>query len=113
MEVTTKEKEEVTISTKDSTKTTPTPMLEVGHLPDLTDLQPQTGPIDSPGARLQTFAGEWAEAPDALARIVRRGFHWTWLTKPPPLSSKIPSGGRSGPELDLAVEELLRKNAIY
>ena len=38
-------------------------------------LQPRTGPIDSPGARLQAFAGEWTEAPDSLARIVRRGFH--------------------------------------
>ena len=48
-----------------------------------------------------------------MSRIVRRGYHWSWLSNPPPLDTRIPLEGRPCPNLGLAVQELLQKQVIY
>ena len=59
------------------------PMWEAEYPLDPQD-HPQREGIDPPGGRLQRFAREWEGAPPALHRIVKKGFLWSWVAKPPP-----------------------------
>ena len=75
---------------------------------------PQTpNESDYPGGRLQLFATEWSDAPTAIYRTAKRGFHWTWLDKPPALSTPKKKPQPLNPDLSLAIRELLYKQAIY
>ena len=44
--------------------------------------------------------------------IVKRGFHWKWVSSPPPLAHQT-RGNSASPELRAEVGELARKGAIY
>ena len=53
----------------------PPPAIEAGST---------VGPSRS-GGRLSYFATAWVAAPPSVLTIVKRGFHWTWLSRPPRL----------------------------
>ena len=63
------------------------------------------------GVRLTHFAPAWVAAPPSIRTIVQRGFHWTWLGRPPSL--RPPSFSQSRPDLLLPVQEWVTKGVIY
>ena len=65
-----------------------------------------------PGARLSYFAHQWTRAPPSIIKILSRGYHFTWLSVPPPLTRHSRRTAAS-PELRQEVEMLARKGAIY
>ena len=66
---------------------------------------------DVPGGRLQLFQEAWVDAAASTRAIIKRGFHWEWISKPPALSTpKLVAGA---PELGEEVSQLLQKGAIY
>ena len=73
--------------------------------------------VDSPadlsrsGARLTFFAPAWVAAPQSIRTIVTRGFHWTWLDRPPIL--RPPGFTQSRPDLSLPVQDWVTKGVIY
>ena len=46
----------------------------------------EDGTEDVPGGRLQLFQEAWMDAPASTRAIVKRGFHWKWITNPPALA---------------------------
>ena len=79
----------------------------------VTSVDPKT-PLnfEVPGARLSKFAHQWEGAPPSRLNIVKRGFHWKWVSSPPPLAHQT-RGNSASPELRAEVGELARKGAIY
>ena len=63
------------------------------------------------GGRLTRFASAWVAAPPSIQTIVRRGFHWTWLSRPPRL--RPPSYSQSRPDLLLPVQDWVAKGVVY
>ena len=64
------------------------------------------------GARLQNFHTEWEKIlSEPLATHVRRGYHWSWKEKPPPLF--LPKLSAQRPDVQLQVQNLLDLGAIY
>ena len=63
------------------------------------------------GARLALFAPAWVAAPPLIRTIVTRGFHWTWLGRPPRL--RPPSFSQSRPDLLLPVQDWVTKGVVY
>ncbi|KAK3884881.1 hypothetical protein Pcinc_010855 [Petrolisthes cinctipes] len=70
-------------------------------------------PSDCPGACLQRFSHRWSKAPRATLKMLRRDFHWKWLKEPPPLLSPKLKNIQPQPDLDLEIQLLLLKGAIY
>jgi len=69
-------------------------------------------PSETPGARLQKFHACWNKAPRATQKILRKGFHWTWASDPPPL--QLPTfRTHNSAALSVEVKSLLQKQAIY
>lgn len=68
---------------------------------------------DLPGGRLQDFVLEWRDAPPAIYRIIKRGFHWTWLNTPPPLTTPVCNFLHLKSDLTTAIQDLVQKRAIY
>merc|ERR1711895_402772 len=67
---------------------------------------------DSLAGRLQSFAPAWTPyAPSRWQRILKRGYHWTWKSKPPKLS--MPKLLMQSRTLQDEVQSLLEKGAIY
>ena len=64
------------------------------------------------GTRLQSFHTEWGKIlSEPLATHVRRGYHWSWKEKPPPLF--LPKLSAQRPDVQLQVQNLLDLGAIY
>ena len=71
----------------------------------------EDGTEDVPGGRLQLFQEAWIDAPASTRVIMKRGFHWEWISNPPALS--MPKLRAGAPELGEEVSKLLQKRAIY
>ena len=90
-----------------------TPTISPGTPTKVTSEDPKT-PLnfEVPGARLSKFTHQWEGAPPSTLNIVKRGFHWKWVSSPPPLAHQT-RGNSASPELRAEVGELARKGAIY
>ena len=67
---------------------------------------------DSLAGRLQRFAPAWSSiAPSRWQRVLQKGYHWTWKSKPPTLS--LPKLLVQSKALQVEVQALLEKGAIY
>ena len=75
------------------------------------DAPTEDGIEDVPGGRLQLFQEAWVEAPASTWAIIKRGFHWEWISNPPALT--IPKLMAGAPDQGEEVSKLLRKEAIY
>ena len=86
----------------------PSPEVEVVSPPSL----PSGESSDSLAGKLQKFAPAWVPyAPSRWLRILKRGYHWTWKSKPPKLS--MPKLLMQSRTLQDEVQSLLEKGAIY
>ena len=65
------------------------------------------------GGRLQRFLPAWrlSKAPTWIIDIIKRGYHWAWMSSPPPL--EIPHLQSQNTIISSLVEEMIRKGAIY
>ena len=64
-----------------------------------------------PGIKLQLFQKAWEDAPASTQTIIKRGFHWEWISNPPALTTpKLVAGA---PDLGEEISKLLQKEAIY
>ena len=65
------------------------------------------------GGRLQRFLPAWSlsKAPTWIIDIIKRGYHWAWLSSPPPLET--PHLQSQNTIISSLVEEMIRKGAIY
>ena len=85
--------------------------------PEVVPAPPPAIEADSPAApsrsraRLTLFAPAWVAAPPSIQTIVKRGFHWTWLDRPPRL--RPPSFSQSRLDLLLPVQDWVAKGVIY
>ncbi|KAK3890520.1 hypothetical protein Pcinc_005537 [Petrolisthes cinctipes] len=70
-------------------------------------------PSDYPGTLLQQFSHRWSKAPCATLKMLRRGFHWKWPKEPPPLLFPKLKNVQPQLDLDLEIQLLLLKGAIY
>ena len=77
-----------------------------------TRMPPTEGGIeDVPGGRLQLFQEAWEDAPASTQTIIKRVFHWEWISNPPALTTpKLMAGA---PDLGEEVSKLLQKGVIY
>ena len=57
------------------------------------------------------FLEAWEGAPASTLTIIKRGFHWEWISEPPTLATLRPRAG--DPDLGEEVSKLLQKGAIY
>ena len=95
----------------------PTAILPAALDPGVAPASPLPVEVDSSadlsrsGARLTFFAPAWVAAPQSIRTIVTRGFHWTWLDRPPRL--RPPSFTQSHPDLSLPVQDWVTKGVIY
>ena len=71
----------------------------------------EDGIEDVPGGRLQLFQEAWEDAPASTQAIIKRGFHWEWISTPPALT--MPKLVAGAPDLGEEVSKLLQKGAIY
>ena len=85
--------------------------------PGVAPAPPPPVEVDSPadlsrfGGRLSFFAPAWVAAPQSVRTIVSRGFHWTWLDRPPRL--RPPTFTQSLPDLTLPVQDWVTKGVVY
>ena len=85
--------------------------------PGVAPAPPPPVEVDSPadlsrfGGRLSFFAPAWVAAPQSVRTIVSRGFHWTWLDRPPRL--RPPTFTQSLPDLTLPVQDWVAKGVVY
>ena len=75
----------------------------------MTGIPTKEGGIED-GGRLQMFQEAWEGAPVSTRTIIKRGFHWEWISGPPALTTpKLKAGN---PDIG-EVSKLLQKRAIY
>ena len=63
------------------------------------------------GAQLKVFVTRWKKAPKLVWNTVKRGFHWKWVSKPPPLF--IPTKTQHEKHLVKLVQDWVLKGVIY
>ena len=67
---------------------------------------------ETPGTRLSSFMRQWTGAPPSTIKILARGYHWSWVSEPPPLT-RHPRCNSSSLELRSQAAELECKGVVY
>lgn len=57
------------------------------------------------------FAPEWINAPNSLYTTVRRGYHWEWEERPPPL--KLPTHTQRQSHLTDLIKDWVIQGVVY